>query len=87
MRLWAELFKPDAAILYYSSGMHPREVAHMVRLLSEGNPALATVLPHHHRLKPPPGRSPGDLAKAMADLGLKAKLLDPVPGKVYTLAE
>ena len=87
MRLWAELFRPDAAILYYSSAMHPRDVAQMVRLLAAGHPALATVVPHHHRLKPPPGRSPDDLARAMADLGLKARLLNPEPGKVYTLTE
>ncbi len=87
MRLWAELFRPDAAILYYSSAMHPRDVAQMVRLLAAGHPALATVVPHHHRLAPPPGRSPADLARAMAELGLKARLLNPEPGKVYTLTE
>jgi len=87
MKLWGELFKPDAAILYTHGHMNPRDVALMARFLSEKNPNLKTVIPHHHRLKPPPGRSPADLGKALAALGLKAKLLDPQPGKVYTLTK
>ena len=87
MRLWGELFRPDAAILYLSGGMNPRDVAHMARLLSEKNPNLKTVIPHHHRLKSKAGRSPADLGKALAALGLKLKLLDPKPGKVYTLSK
>jgi len=87
MRLWGELFRPDAAILYLSSGMNPLDVAHMARLLSEKNPNLKTVIPHHHRLKSKAGRSPADLGKALAALGLKSKLLDPQPGKVYTLTK
>ncbi len=87
MRLWGELFRPDAAILYLSSGMNPRDVAHMARLLSEKNPNLKTVIPHHHRVKSKAGRSPADLGKALAALGLKLKLLDPQPGKVYTLTK
>ena len=59
----------------------------MVKMLSEKNPNLKTVFPHHQRLKPPPGRSPADLRKAMAKMGLKAKLIDPQPGKVYTLSK
>ena len=87
MRLWGELFRPDAAILYLSSGMNPRDVAHMARLLSEKNPNLKTVIPHHHRVKSKAGRSPADLGEALAALGLKSKLLDPQPGKVYTLTK
>ena len=87
MRLWGELFRPDAAILYLSGGMNPRDVAHMARLLSEKNPNLKTVIPHHHRVKSKAGRSPADLGKALAALGLKSKLLDPQPGKVYTLTK
>ena len=87
MKLWGELFKPDAAILYLASGQNPRDVALMVKMLSEKNPNLKTVFPHHQRLKPPPGRSPADLRKAMAKMGLKAKLIDPQPGKVYTLSK
>ena len=67
MKLWGELFKPDSAILYLASGQNPRDVAIMAQMLSENNPNLKTVLPQHHRLDPPEGRSPADLGKAMAD--------------------
>ncbi len=87
MKLWGELFKPDAALLYLASGMNPRDVAVMVQLLSENNPNLKTVIPHHHRLDAPEGRTPADLGKAMAELGLKAELIDPQPGVVYTLSK
>jgi L-ascorbate metabolism protein UlaG (beta-lactamase superfamily) len=87
MKLWGELFKPDAAILYLSSGMNPRDVALMAKLLSEKNPNLKTVFPQHHRLKSKSGRSPADLGSAMAEMGLKAKLIDPQPGVIYTLSK
>ena len=86
MKLWGELFKPDAAILYLSSGQNPRDVAIMAQMLSEKNPNLKTILPQHHRLDPPEGRSPADLGKAMVGLGLEAELLDPQLGVVYTIS-
>ena len=87
MKLWAELFKPDAALLYLASGQNPRDVALMAQFLSERNPNLKTVIPHHHRLDAAEGRTPADLSKAMADLGLNASLMDPQPGTVYTLSK
>ena len=87
MKLWGELFKPDAALLYLASGQNPRDVALMAQFLSEKNPNLKTVFPQPHRLKPPVGRSPADLGKAMAQMELKAKLIDPQPGVVYTLSK
>ncbi len=87
MKLWGELFQPDAAFLYLASGQNPRDVALMTQFLSENNPNLRTVIPHHHPLNPPEGRSPADLGKAMAALGLQAELIDPQPGIVYTLSK
>ena len=86
MQLWGRLFKPDAAILYYSGAMAPPDVAEMARLLSAENSGLKTVIPHHHRVDPAPGKSPEALAEAMKDLGLAAELLDPQPGQVYSLS-
>ena len=85
MQLWGSLFKPDAAIPYLSSAMDPADVAQMARLLSTDHAGLKIVIPHHHRVAPPPGRSPNDLAQAMASLGLTAELLNPRPGEIYTL--
>lgn len=87
MQLWGSLFKPDAAILYYSAAMDPNDVAHMARLLSADNPNLQTIIPHHHRLNPPPGKSPAALDEALRKLGLPVKLLNPEPGKVYMLSK
>lgn len=87
MQLWGSLFRPDAAIIYYSRSLDPTVVAHMIRLLSADNPNLKTVIPHHHRLKPPPGKAPAALAKAMGALGLKAKLLNPKPKQLYFLSK
>jgi len=87
MKLWGELFKPDIALLYLAPGQDPRDVALMAQFLSENNPNLKTVMPLHHRIDAPEGRTPADLGKAMADLGLKAELIDPQPGVVYTLSK
>jgi len=87
MVLWGEMFKPDAALLYLASGQNPRDVAVMAQMLSEKNPNLKTVLPHHHRLDAPEGRTPADLDQAMVELGLKVELIDPQPGVVYTLSK
>ncbi len=32
-------------------------------------------------------RSPADLGKALAEMGVKATLIDPQPGVVYTLSK
>lgn len=87
MQLWGALFKPDAAIMYYSPSLDPAAVAHMIRLLSADNPKLRLVIPHHHRLKQPPGKEPEALAAAMKALGLQAKVLNLRPKQVYTLSE
>ena len=85
MQLWGSLFRPRAAILYYSSAMAPADVAQMARLLSAENPGLETVIPHHHRLTPPAGRTPARLGEEMTRLGLAASLLNPEPGRIYNL--
>ena len=56
MQLWGMLYKPDVAILPLSNNRDPQDIVHMVRLLRTENPNLKTIIPHHHRLQPPPGR-------------------------------
>lgn len=85
MKLWGELYQPDAALLYLANDQNPSDVALMAQFLSEKNPRLKTVIPHHHRLEPPEGRTPADVGRAMADLGLNTELIDPEIGVVYTL--
>ncbi|MGR3344032.1 MAG: MBL fold metallo-hydrolase [Paracoccaceae bacterium] len=88
MKLWGELFQPDAALLYYASDPDPRTVALMAQFLSESNPNLKTVMPQPQPVNPREGAAtPADLAEAMASLGLSAELIDPEPGTVYSLTK
>lgn len=87
MKLWGEMFKPDAAILYMASDQDPRAFARMALFLSESNPNLGTVMPEHQRLQPKEGSTGADLAREMTALGVGAELIDPEPGKVYSLTK
>jgi len=86
MQLWGSLYKPDVAILILSGRRDVLDVAHMVRLLRTENPNLKTVIPHHHRLKPPAGApTPADLDNALKAAGLPVRVLNPELHRVYEL--
>jgi L-ascorbate metabolism protein UlaG (beta-lactamase superfamily) len=88
MQLWGSLYKPDVAILPLSGGRDPQEIVHVVRFLRTENPNLKTIIPHHHRLKPPPGApTPVEMANAIKAAGLPVTELDPELGKVYELTK
>ncbi len=88
MQLWGMLYKPDVAILPLSDGRDPKDIVHMVRLLRTENPNLKTIIPHHHRLKPPPGApTPADMERALSDAGLPVKVLNPELSRVYELTK
>lgn len=86
MQLWGSLYKPHVAILPVSGGRDPQDMVHMVRLLRTKNPNLKTIIPHHHRLQPPPGApTPADLERALKAARLPVKVLNPELSKVYEL--
>ena len=88
MQLWGSLYKPDVAILPISGARDPQEIPLMVRLLRTENPNLKTVIPHHHRLKPPAGApTPEEVASAIKASGLPVTMLNPELGKVYELTK
>jgi len=88
MQLWGSLYKPDVAILPLSGGRDPQDIVHMVRLLRTDNPNLKTIIPHHHRLKPPPGApTPADLENALKAAGLPVRVLNPELSRVYELTK
>lgn len=88
MQLWGMLYKPDVAILPLSDRRDPKDIAHMVRLLRTENPNLKTIIPHHHRLKPPAGApTPADMENALKDAGLPVKVLNPELSKMYELTK
>ena len=88
MALYASLYKPDMAIIILSGNRDPKDAAHMVRLLLTDNPNLKTVLPHHHRVKPPKGAaSPEEMETEIKKLGLPVTFLNPEVGKVYSFTK
>jgi L-ascorbate metabolism protein UlaG (beta-lactamase superfamily) len=88
LALYGSLYKPDIAIIILSGGRDPRDAAHMVRLLMTDNPNLKTVLPHHHRVRPPEGAaSPAAMEAEIKKLGLPVTFLNPELGKVYSFTK
>jgi len=86
MQLWGALYKPDVAILPLAGRRDVQDLPHMVRLLRTENPNLKTIIPHHHRLKPPAGApTPADLENALKAAGLPVRVLNPELGRVYEL--
>ena len=80
--------KPDVAILPLSNNRDPQDIVHMVRLLRTENPNLKTIIPHHHRLQPPPGApTPAALEAALKTAGLPVTVLNPDLSKVYDLTK
>jgi L-ascorbate metabolism protein UlaG (beta-lactamase superfamily) len=88
MQLWANRHKPDVAILPLSERREVEDVVEMVRLLRTENPNLKTIVPHHHRLKPPAGApTPAELDGALKAAGLPVRLLNPDLSRVYELTK
>jgi L-ascorbate metabolism protein UlaG (beta-lactamase superfamily) len=88
MQLWGMLYKPDVAILPLSGSRDPKDIVQMVRLLRTDNPNLRTIIPHHHRLKPPPGApTPADMEKALVESGLPVRVLNPELSRAYELTK
>jgi L-ascorbate metabolism protein UlaG (beta-lactamase superfamily) len=75
-----------SALLPISSNRDPQDSVHMVRFLRTENPNLKTVVPHHHRLQPPPGAAtPAAMEQALKAAGLPVTVLSPDLSKVYEL--
>ncbi len=88
MQLWGRLYKPDVAILPLKANRDPQDIVQMVRLLRTENPNLKTIIPHHHRLQPPPGATtPAMLEAALKASGLPVTVLNPDLKKVYELTK
>ncbi|MBI4593779.1 MAG: MBL fold metallo-hydrolase, partial [Candidatus Rokubacteria bacterium] len=88
MQLWGSLYKPDVAILPLAGRRDVQDFPHMVRLLRTENPNLKTIIPHHHRLKPPAGApTPADLDNAVKAAGLPVRVLNPELSRVYELTK
>jgi len=71
MALWAEAYKPDAMIFLMGPNSEPLDAAMAIRLVAGKSPNLKTLLPHHHRVTPPPGAlTVAEMRKALDSLGV-----------------
>lgn len=86
--MWAEMYKPDLAILPLNGSREPLDFAMQVKQVATGNPGLATVMPHHQRVEPPEGATTIAEAQAALDaLGVDVQITEPVVGEVYTFTK
>lgn len=71
MALWAEAYKPDAMIFLMGPNSEPLDAAMAVKLVAGKSPNLKTLLPHHHRVTPPPGAlTAAEMRKALDSMGV-----------------
>ena len=88
MALWAELYKPDAMIFNMNPGREPMDIAMSTLLMTTRNPNLSTLLPHHHRVTPPPGATTvAEVQAALGSMSLSIPITDPVRSQVYRFSK
>jgi L-ascorbate metabolism protein UlaG (beta-lactamase superfamily) len=86
MAMWAEMYKPDVAILGLNGGREPTDFAMMVRLLRTGNAALGAIFPHHHAPAFFRGQRPtvAEAQLAVDRMGIQIQVMDPNIGQTFT---
>jgi L-ascorbate metabolism protein UlaG (beta-lactamase superfamily) len=82
--LWASMYKPDAMIFHMGTGTEPMDVAMAIRLTMTDNPNLRTLMPHHHRISPPPGATTvEDVQAALSAMGIGIPITNQERSRVY----
>lgn len=89
MMAWGDWYKPDAVIAHNSATHEPRDAAAVVKYMSNNNPNLKTVFPHHQRLQAQPGGlfRPSDLRAAIQEAGVTVNFIEPNPAEPYNLTK
>ena len=88
MALWAEAYKPDAMIFLMSPSSEPLDAAMAVKLVAGKSPNLKTLLPHHHRVTPPPGAlSVAEMRKALDQMGVTIPITQLAPKQSIELSK
>jgi L-ascorbate metabolism protein UlaG (beta-lactamase superfamily) len=82
--MWAQMYKPDLAILPLNGSRDPMDFAMQVKQLKIGNPNLRTVIAHHLRVTPQPGQTTVTEARAaVRNLGLRGvRVVKPALSRV-----
>ena len=85
--LWAQMYRPNAAILVLGGSTEPMDFAMQVRLLSTDNPNLGLIIPHHHRAVQPAGQTTiAEAQAAMHTMGLPFEIVAPAIGQPLVLS-
>ena len=88
MALWAEAYKPDAMIFLMAPNSEPLDTAMAVKLVAAKSPNLKTLLPHHHRVAPPPGAlTAADMRKVLDAMGVKLPITMLAPKQSIELSK
>jgi len=83
--MWAQMYKPNLAILHMGGDHEPIDFAEQVKMLKTDNPNLTTVFPHHNRVNPPPGQTTvADVQAAIDAMGVGTKVTQPPLGQAVT---
>ncbi len=84
MAMWAEAYRPDAMIFLMGPTSDPQDIGMAIKLVAAKSPNLKTLLPHHHRIKPPAGAvTTSDVRAVLDSMGINIPILDQERGKVY----
>ena len=87
-RIWAELYKPDMAILHMGGAHEPLDIAYSAKLLMSENPNLKTLIPHHNRVSPPAGQvTVAEVQQALDSMGIALQMTQPPIGEAVSLSK
>lgn len=88
MALWAEAYKPDAMIFLMAPNSEPLDTGMAVKLVAGKSPNLKMLLPHHHRVTPPPGAlTAAEMRKALDSMGVNIPITTLAPKQSIQLAK
>jgi L-ascorbate metabolism protein UlaG (beta-lactamase superfamily) len=88
MAMWAEAYKPDAMIFLMHPTGEPQDIGTSVKLVAGKSPNLKTLLPHHHRVTPPPGATTvGDVRKTFDSMGINIPITALAPRQSIELSK
>jgi L-ascorbate metabolism protein UlaG (beta-lactamase superfamily) len=83
--MWAQMYKPDLAILHMGGDKEPIDFAQQVKMLKTDNPNLKTVFPHHNRVAPTAGQTTvTDVQAAIDAMGVAMQVTQPPLGQLVT---
>lgn len=82
--LWGSMYKPDAMIFHMAPTKEPMDAAMSIKLVTTDNPNLSVLMPHHHRVDPPPGStSVADVQAALGAMGVGIPITNQARSQVY----